>query len=45
MVANERMGRLEAEERLKSTEENLAAAESAVRDMQLHLQSLSTAPP
>lgn len=45
MVANERMGRLEAEEKLKSTEENLAAAESAVRDMQLHLQSLSTAPP
>ena len=43
MVANERMGRLEAESRLKSTEENLAAAESAVRDMQLHLQSLSEA--
>ena len=40
MVAQERMGRLEAESRLKSTEENLAAAEAAVRDMQLHLQSL-----
>lgn len=46
MVAQERMGRLEAESRLKSTEENLAAAEAAVRDMQLHLQSLpSTAAP
>lgn len=43
MVAQERMGRLEAEERLKTTEENLAAAEAAVRDMQLHLQSLPTA--
>lgn len=40
MVAQERMGRLEAESRLKSTEDNLAAAEAAVRDMQLHLQSL-----
>jgi hypothetical protein len=44
MVAQERMGRLEAESRLKSTEDNLAAAEAAVRDMQLHLQSLPTAP-
>ncbi|WWD07650.1 hypothetical protein V865_005751 [Kwoniella europaea PYCC6329] len=40
MVATERMSRAEAEARLKSTEENLAAAEAAVRDMQLHLQSL-----
>lgn len=44
MVAAERLGRTEAEARLKSTEDNLAAAESAMRDMQLHLQSLSTAP-
>lgn len=40
MVAVERMARTEAETRLKSTEENLTAAESAMRDMQLHLQSL-----
>ncbi|CAD6581844.1 MAG: hypothetical protein TREMPRED_003098 [Tremellales sp. Tagirdzhanova-0007] len=40
MVAMERMGRIQAEERLKNTEDNLAAAEAAVRDMQLHLQSL-----
>ncbi|WWC67959.1 uncharacterized protein I206_101878 [Kwoniella pini CBS 10737] len=39
MVATERMSRVEAESRLKLTEENLAAAESAVRDMQLHLQN------
>jgi hypothetical protein len=43
MVAAERMSRIQAENRLKETEENLAAAESAVRDMQLHLQSLPTA--
>lgn len=42
MVATERMSRAQAEERLKESEENLAAAEAAVRDMQLHLQSLST---
>lgn len=41
MVATERMSRAQAEERLKETEENLAAAESAMRDMQQHLQSLS----
>ncbi|WVF69791.1 hypothetical protein IAT40_004570 [Kwoniella sp. CBS 6097] len=40
MVAAERMSRAEAEARLKRTEDNLAAAEAAVRDMQLHLQSL-----
>ncbi|WVR04632.1 hypothetical protein IAU60_001643 [Kwoniella sp. DSM 27419] len=40
MVVAERMSRAKAEARLKSTEENLAAAEAAVRDMQLHLQSL-----
>lgn len=47
MVASERHGRIEAEERLKSTEDNLAAAEAAMRDMQLHLQSMptSTVPP
>ena len=42
MVASERMGRVQAEERLKHAEDNLAAAEAAVRDMQLHLQSLPT---
>lgn len=42
MVAVERMARTEAETRLKSTEDNLAAAESAMRDMQLHLQSLAS---
>ncbi|KAL1411673.1 hypothetical protein Q8F55_002638 [Vanrija albida] len=42
MVATERMSRAQAEERLKESEDNLAAAEAAVRDMQLHLQSLST---
>lgn len=42
MVAQERHGRIEAEERLKSTEDNLAAAEAAMRDMQLHLQSMPT---
>lgn len=41
MVAAERMARTQAENRLKDTEENLAAAESAMRDMQLHLQSLA----
>ncbi|OCF45880.1 hypothetical protein I317_00368 [Kwoniella heveanensis CBS 569] len=41
MVAAERMSRAEAEARLKTTEDNLAAAEAAVRDMQLHLQSLA----
>ncbi|WVQ98067.1 hypothetical protein IAU59_005189 [Kwoniella sp. CBS 9459] len=40
MVAAERMSRAQAEARLKTTEDNLAAAEAAVRDMQLHLQSL-----
>jgi hypothetical protein len=48
MVATERMARNTAETRLKETEDNLAAAESAMRDMQLHLQSLpaaSTSPP
>ena len=34
------MGRILAEERLKNAEDNLMAAEAAVRDMQLHLQSL-----
>lgn len=43
MVATERMARAQAEQRLKDTEESLAAAESAVRDMQTHLQSLTTA--
>lgn len=42
MVASERHGRIEAEEKLKSTEDNLAAAEAAMRDMQLHLQSMPT---
>ncbi|EIW71259.1 hypothetical protein TREMEDRAFT_67650 [Tremella mesenterica DSM 1558] len=42
MVATERLGRMQAEDRLKTAEENLAAAEAAVRDMQLHLQSLPT---
>ena len=40
MVATERIRRSQAEDRLKETENNLAAAESAIRDMQLHLQSL-----
>nr|XP_031860630.1 uncharacterized protein CI109_003961 [Kwoniella shandongensis]KAA5527702.1 hypothetical protein CI109_003961 [Kwoniella shandongensis] len=44
MVAVERMSRAEAEGRLKSTEENLANAEAAVRAMQLQLQTLSSAP-
>ncbi|KAK8847414.1 hypothetical protein IAR55_005272 [Kwoniella newhampshirensis] len=43
MVAVERMSRAEAEGRLKSTEENLANAEAAVRAMQLQLQTLSLA--
>ena len=42
MVAAERMGRVQAEERLQNAEDNLVAAEAAVRDMQLHLQSLPT---
>ncbi|WWC59480.1 uncharacterized protein I303_102036 [Kwoniella dejecticola CBS 10117] len=42
MVATERMSRASAEARLKSTEENLAAAEAAVRDMQLHLQNAAS---
>lgn len=48
MVAVERMARTTAETRLKETEDNLAAAESAMRAMQLHLQSLpapATSPP
>ena len=45
MVAAERMARSQAESRLKSAEENLAVAESAVRDMQQHLQSLPTSAP
>jgi hypothetical protein len=40
MVAQERLHRVQAEERLKTAEVNLAAAEAAVRDMQQHLQSL-----
>ena len=44
MVAQERHGRIEAEERLKATEDNLLAAEAAMRDMQVHLQSMPTAP-
>lgn len=44
MVAQERHGRIEAEERLKATEDNLAAAEAAMRDMQLHLQSMPAGP-
>ena len=40
MVAAERMGRVQAEDRLRTAEENLAIAEAAVRDMQLHLQSM-----
>lgn len=43
MVATERMSRAQAEGRLKETEENLAAAEAAMRDMQQHLQSLPAA--
>ncbi|ORY30392.1 hypothetical protein BCR39DRAFT_529653 [Naematelia encephala] len=42
MVAVEHMARAKAEDRLKTTVENLAAAEAAMRDMQLHLQSLPT---
>ncbi|KLT45572.1 hypothetical protein CC85DRAFT_255391 [Cutaneotrichosporon oleaginosum] len=42
MVATERMARAQAEQRLKDTEESLAAAEAAVRDMQAHMQSLTT---
>ena len=40
MVAAERLGRVQAEDRVKTAEENLAIAEAAVRDMQIHLQSL-----
>ena len=40
MVAAERLGRVQAEDRVKTAEENLAIAEAAVRDMQVHLQSL-----
>lgn len=40
MVAQERLHRVQAEDRLKTAEVNLAAAEAAVRDMQQHLQSL-----
>lgn len=34
------MARAQAEDRLKNSEENLTAAEAAMRDMQAHLQSL-----
>lgn len=40
MVAAERLSRAQAETRMKAAEENLAAAEAAMRDMQAHLQSL-----
>lgn len=42
MVAAEKMARAQAETRLRQAEENLAAAEAAMRDMQHHLQSLPT---
>ncbi|GHJ87176.1 hypothetical protein NliqN6_3578 [Naganishia liquefaciens] len=42
MVAAEKMARTQAETRLRQAEENLAAAEAAMRDMQQHLQSLPT---
>ncbi|KAJ9122371.1 hypothetical protein QFC22_001793 [Naganishia vaughanmartiniae] len=42
MVAAERMARAQAETRLRQAEENLQAAEAAMRDMQHHLQSLPT---
>ncbi len=42
MVATERMARAQAEQRLKDTEDSLTAAEAAVRDMQTHMQSLTT---
>ncbi|GMK53863.1 hypothetical protein CspeluHIS016_0104490 [Cutaneotrichosporon spelunceum] len=42
MVATERMARVQAEQRLKETEDSLAVAEAAVRDMQTHMQSLTT---
>ncbi|BEJ14942.1 hypothetical protein CspHIS471_0407090 [Cutaneotrichosporon sp. HIS471] len=42
MVATERMARAQAELRLKDTEDSLAVAEAAVRDMQTHMQSLTT---
>lgn len=42
MVAAEKMARAQAETRSKQAEENLAAAEAAMRDMQTHLQSLPT---
>ncbi|KAL7419991.1 hypothetical protein Q5752_004954 [Cryptotrichosporon argae] len=45
MVATERMSRAQAEERLRETVANLAAAEAAMRDMQAHLQSLSASAP
>lgn len=45
MVATERMSRAQAEERLKESEDNLAAAEAAVRDMQQHMQSLTVEAP
>ncbi|KAI5453398.1 hypothetical protein NCC49_005877 [Naganishia albida] len=40
MVAAERMARAQAESRLREAEDNLQATESALRDMQHHLQSL-----
>ena len=42
MVAAEKYARAQAETRSKQAEENLAAAEAAMRDMQTHLQSLPT---
>lgn len=42
MVAAERLSRVQAETRMRAAEDNLAAAEAAMRDMQLHLQSLPT---
>jgi hypothetical protein len=40
MVAAEKYARAQAETRSRQAEENLAAAEAAMRDMQAHLQSL-----
>ena len=42
MVAAEKYARAQAETRSRQAEENLAAAEAAMRDMQAHLQSLPT---